>query len=288
MKGIILAGGKGTRLYPLTCAVCKQLLPVYDKPMIYYPLAMLMLAGLRDILIIGNPGDLPLFERLLGDGSQWGIRLQYKAQPSPDGLAQALILAEEFLDGDAACLMLGDNIIYGHDVPNMLRDAVKLESGAIVFAYEVSDPENYGVVTFDDDGNAVSLEEKPAEPKSNYAVPGLYFYDNRAVEFAKQLKPSARGELEITDLNRVYLDSGELRVKTFRRGVAWMDAGTHDSLLQSAMFVQAIESRQGMLINCPDEIAFRMDFIDRDQLLKLAAKSKDPKYRKYLERVARS
>ncbi len=288
MKGIILAGGKGTRLYPLTRAVCKQLLPVYDKPMIYYPLAMLMLAGLRDILIIGNPEDLPLFERLLGDGSQWGIRLQYKAQPSPDGLAQALILAEEFLDGDSACLMLGDNIIYGHDVPNMLRDAVKLESGAVIFAYEVSDPQNYGVVTLDEDGNALSLEEKPAEPKSNYAVPGLYFYDNRAVDYAKQLKPSARGELEITDLNRVYLENGGLRVKTFRRGVAWMDAGTHDSLLQSAMFVQAIESRQGMLINCPDEIAYRMDFIDREQLSALSMKSKDPKYRAYLERIASS
>ena len=288
MKGIILAGGKGTRLYPLTRAVCKQLLPVYDKPMIYYPLAMLMLAGLRDILIIGNPEDLPLFERLLGDGSQWGIRLQYKAQPSPDGLAQALILAEEFLDGDSACLMLGDNIIYGHDVPNMLRDAVKLESGAVIFAYEVSDPQNYGVVTLDEDGNALSLEEKPTEPKSNYAVPGLYFYDNRAVDYAKQLKPSARGELEITDLNRVYLENGGLRVKTFRRGVAWMDAGTHDSLLQSAMFVQAIESRQGMLINCPDEIAFRMDFIDREQLSALSMKSKDPKYRAYLERIASS
>lgn len=288
MKGIILAGGKGTRLYPLTRAVCKQLLPVYDKPMIYYPLAMLMLAGLRDILIIGNPEDLPLFERLLGDGSQWGIRLQYKAQPSPDGLAQALILAEEFLDGDSACLMLGDNIIYGHNVPNMLRDAVKLESGAVIFAYEVSDPQNYGVVTLDEDGNALSLEEKPAEPKSNYAVPGLYFYDNRAVDYAKQLKPSARGELEITDLNRVYLENGGLRVKTFRRGVAWMDAGTHDSLLQSAMFVQAIESRQGMLINCPDEIAYRMDFIDREQLSALSMKSKDPKYRAYLERIASS
>ncbi len=286
MKGIILAGGKGTRLYPLTRAVCKQLLPVYDKPMIYYPLSMLMLAGLRDILIIGNPDDLPLFDRLLGDGSQWGIRLQYKAQPSPDGLAQALILAEEFLDGDSACLMLGDNIIYGHDVPNMLRDAVKLTCGAVVFAYEVSDPEHYGVVTFDEAGNAVSLEEKPAKPKSNYAVPGLYFYDNRAVDYAKQLKPSARGELEITDLNRIYLERGELRVKTFRRGVAWMDAGTHDSLLQSAMFVQAIESRQGMLINCPDEIAFRMDFIDREQLMALSMKSNDPQYRRYLEHIA--
>ncbi len=286
MKGIILAGGKGTRLYPLTRAVCKQLLPVYDKPMIYYPLSMLMLAGLRDILIIGNPDDLPLFDRLLGDGSQWGIRLQYKAQPSPDGLAQALILAEEFLDGDSACLMLGDNIIYGHDVPNMLRDAVKLTCGAVVFAYEVSDPEHYGVVTFDETGNAVSLEEKPAKPKSNYAVPGLYFYDNRAVDYAKQLKPSARGELEITDLNRIYLERGELRVKTFRRGVAWMDAGTHDSLLQSAMFVQAIESRQGMLINCPDEIAFRMDFIDREQLMALSMKSNDPQYRRYLEHIA--
>lgn len=286
MKGIILAGGKGTRLYPLTRAVCKQLLPVYDKPMIYYPLSMLMLAGLRDILIIGNPDDLPLFDRLLGDGSQWGIRLQYKAQPSPDGLAQALILAEEFLDGDSACLMLGDNIIYGHDVPNMLRDAVKLTCGAVVFAYEVSDPEHYGVVTFDEAGNAVSLEEKPAKPKSNYAVPGLYFYDNHAVDYAKQLKPSARGELEITDLNRIYLERGELRVKTFRRGVAWMDAGTHDSLLQSAMFVQAIESRQGMLINCPDEIAFRMDFIDREQLMVLSMKSNDPQYRRYLEHIA--
>ncbi len=286
MKGIILAGGKGTRLYPLTRAVCKQLLPVYDKPMIYYPLSMLMLAGLRDILIIGNPDDLPLFDRLLGDGSQWGIRLQYKAQPSPDGLAQALILAEEFLDGDSACLMLGDNIIYGHDVPNMLRDAVELTCGAVVFAYEVSDPEHYGVVTFDEAGNAVSLEEKPAKPKSNYAVPGLYFYDNRAVDYAKQLKPSARGELEITDLNRIYLERGELRVKTFRRGVAWMDAGTHDSLLQSAMFVQAIESRQGMLINCPDEIAFRMDFIDREQLMVLSMKSNDPQYRRYLEHIA--
>lgn len=286
MKGIILAGGKGTRLYPLTRAVCKQLLPVYDKPMIYYPLSMLMLAGLRDILIIGNPDDLPLFDRLLGDGSQWGIRLQYKAQPSPDGLAQALILAEEFLDGDSACLMLGDNIIYGHDVPNMLRDAVKLTCGAVVFAYEVSDPEHYGVVTFDEAGNAVSLEEKPAKPKSNYAVPGLYFYDNHAVDYAKQLKPSARGELEITDLNRIYLERGELRVKTFRRGVAWMDAGTHDSLLQSAMFVQAIESRQGMLINCPDEIAFRMDFIDREQLMALSMKSNDPQYRRYLEHIA--
>lgn len=288
MKGIILAGGKGTRLYPLTRVISKQLLPVYDKPMIYNPLAMLMLAGLREILIISSPHDLPMYRNLLGDGSQWGIRFEYAEQPSPDGLAQALIIAKPFLNGDSACLILGDNILYGHEVPNQLREAVKLRKGAVVFAYEVNDPERYGVVEFDAQGKAISLEEKPEHPKSNFAVPGLYFYDSEAPAIAETLKPSPRGELEITDLNRIYLNRGELQVRPFRRGVAWLDAGTHESLLQAAMFVQVIQSRQGQLINCPDEIAYRMEYIDREQLYRLAEESGDPTYRKYLRKVANS
>lgn len=288
MKGIILAGGKGTRLYPLTKVVSKQLLPVYDKPMIYNPLSMLMLAGLREILVISSPEALPQYKQLFGDGSQWGIRFEYAEQPQPEGLAQALIIAEDFLAGDSACLILGDNILYGHEIPRQLRDAVKLQKGAIIFAYEVNDPERYGVVEFDENGKAISLEEKPDHPKSSCAVPGLYFYDKEAVALAKSLKPSPRGELEITDLNRIYLERGELQVKQLRRGVAWLDAGTFESLLQAAQFVQVIQSRQGLLINCPDEIAYRMNFITKDQLLKLAENSTDPEHRRYLEKVANS
>jgi glucose-1-phosphate thymidylyltransferase len=270
MKGIILAGGRGTRLHPLTRSLSKQLLPVYDKPMIYYPLSMLMLAGMREILVISTPEDLPLFRRLLGNGEDWGLRFAYTEQDQPRGLADAFRLGADFVDGEPSCLILGDNLFFGQGLPATLRRAAALTEGAVIFAYAVRDPERYGVVAFDTEGRALSLEEKPEKPKSPYAVPGIYFYDGQVVELAANLRPSARGELEITDLNRLYLERGQLHVELLGRGVAWLDAGTHESLMQSAAFVQTVQERQGLMISCPEEIAYRMGYIDAKQLHRLA------------------
>ncbi len=275
MKGIILAGGKGTRLYPITMGVSKQLLPVYDKPMIYYPLSMLMLAGIRDILVISNPEYLPAFRMLLKDGSQWGLNFHYAEQAEPRGLADAFRVGKEFIRDDKVCLILGDNIFFGHNLPSQLRKAAQLESGATIFAYPVRDPERYGVVEFNEQGLALSIEEKPEKPRSHYAVPGIYFYDNQVVDIAANLRPSPRGELEITDVNCIYLERGLLHVEPLGRGVAWLDAGTHEALLQASSFVQAVEERQGMMISCPEEIAYRMGYIDKEALRQQAEKIKN-------------
>lgn len=286
MKGIILAGGSGTRLYPITLSMSKQLLPVYDKPMVYYPLSTLMLAGIREVLVISTPEALPAFKNLLGEGEGWGMKFSYAEQAQPRGLSEAFLIGRDFIGDDNVSLILGDNIVYGSGLVDKLRSSAGLKSGAVIFAYPVRDPERYGVVEFNDDGVALGLEEKPEKPRSNFAVPGIYFYDNRVVEFAGKVKPSARGELEITDLNQMYLDRGELRVEVLGRGVAWLDAGTLESLLQASNFVQAVEERQGLMISCPEEIAYRMGFINREQLRIAANKVANNQYGEYLLRLA--
>ena len=287
MKGIILAGGKGTRLYPLTIAISKQILPVYDKPMVYYPLSMLMLAGIREILIISTPDALPGFKQLLGDGSQWGLKFEYAEQPEPRGLADAFLVGREFIGDSPVCLTLGDNIFYGGGLGSLLQECAALEEGAIIFGYKVNDPQRYGIVEFAEDGRVLSLEEKPAYPKSSFAIPGIYFYDNQVVGLAEQLIPSPRGEIEITDLNRAYLEKGQLRAKMFSRGVAWLDAGTHESLMQASMFIEAIQQRQGLMISCPEEIAYRMGYITREQLCDLGKSLAGNSYGEYILDIAR-
>lgn len=286
MKGIVLAGGSGTRLYPVTKSISKQIIPVYDKPMIYYPISIILLAGIKEILIISTPQDIHLYENLLGDGSALGVHFEYAIQPSPDGLAQAFIIGEEFIGKDSVCMVLGDNIFYGYNLSNMLQAAASLKDGATVFGYYVNDPERYGVAEFDQDGKVLSLEEKPAKPKSNFAVTGLYFYGNDVVEKAKGLKPSARGELEITDLNRLYLNEGRLNVKLMSRGVAWLDTGTHDSLLEASNFISTIQNRQGLQVACLEEIVYKYGYISRDQLVKLAEPLKKNYYGQYLIKIA--
>jgi len=282
MKGIILAGGKGTRLYPLTITTSKQMLPVYDKPMVYYPLSVLMLAGIREILIISTPDALPAFRELLKDGSQWGLKFEYAEQAEPRGLADAFLVGRDFIGDDSVCLMLGDNILYGEGMISLLRECANLKEGAFIFGYRVNDPERYGIVEFDDNEKVLSLEEKPEKPKSRYAVPGVYFYDNQVVGFAESLTPSARGEIEITDLNKVYLQKGQLKAKLFGRGVAWLDAGTHESLLQAAVFIEAIQQRQGLMISCPEEIAYQLGYISKEQLRKLGEMLSGNSYGEYL------
>ncbi len=289
MKGIVLSGGSGTRLYPLTLVSSKQLMPIYDKPMVYYPISALMMAGIKEVLIISTPHDLPQYRKLLGDGKQWGMRFEYVEQPKPEGLAQALILAKDFLQGEPSCLVLGDNLFYGHGLPELMKAGAKTVSsgqGSVIFGYPVNDPHRYGIVEFDANGKVLGLEEKPKQPKSNFAVPGLYFYDGRAPELAAKLKPSVRGELEITDLNLVYLREGTLRVELMGRGMAWLDTGTHESLLEASQFISIIEKRQGLKVGCPEEIAYRQKFITREQLIEQGNRFKNNEYGAYLLRIA--